>query len=75
MESYPRIKFTIAAIGIFVSYFCFGILQEQITRKNDYGGEKFIFIPTLVFVQCLWYTIFARGEKQIKMKTKINESE
>lgn len=62
-------KFIIAAVGIFFSYFYFGILQEKITRgrygdsRNEDGsyGEKFTYTLTLVGVQCLWNWIFAKG--------------
>lgn len=62
-------KFLICALGIFFSYFYFGILQEKITRgrygdaPNEDGthGEKFTFTLALVGIQCLWNWIFARG--------------
>lgn len=61
-----RLKCAIATIGIFVSYFIFGILQEEITRgkyENEYGeDEKFTFFMLLVGVQCIWFAIFAKGE-------------
>lgn len=60
-------KFIVAALGIFFSYFYFGILQEKITR-GKYGadedgglGEKFTFTLTLVGVQCLWNWLFVKG--------------
>lgn len=64
-----NIKLAIAASGIFVSYFYFGILQEKITRgkygsdQNEDGsiGEKFTYTLTLVGVQCFWNWIFAKG--------------
>lgn len=63
-------KFIIAAVGIFFSYFYFGILQEKITRgrygdnRNEDGsyGEKFTYTLTLVSVQCFWNWVFAKGE-------------
>lgn len=60
-------KFIIAAIGIFFTYFYFGILQEKITRSRygerteDGNYEKFTYTLTLVGVQCLWNWIFAKG--------------
>lgn len=68
-----RIKFAVAALGIFFSYFYFGILQEKITRgrygdnRNEDGshGEKFTFTLTLVGVQCLWNWIFAKGNENL----------
>lgn len=64
-------RFVVSALGIFFSYFYFGILQEKITRgkygANEDGnlGEKFTFTLTLVGVQCLWNWIFAKGRKDI----------
>ncbi|XP_062716777.1 solute carrier family 35 member B1 homolog [Aedes albopictus] len=57
-------KAIIAALGIFVCYFCFGIIQEKITRGR-YGdepqedgtrGEQFTYAQALVGVQfiCNW---------------------
>lgn len=66
---HERTKFIVAALGIFFSYFYYGILQEKITRgrygedRNEDGvySEKFTFTLTLVGVQCLWNWIFAKG--------------
>lgn len=71
-----RFKVGIAAIGIFVSYFYYGILQEKVTRskygdhRNEDGthGEKFTFALTLVGIQCLWNWIFAKGKQNVKRK-------
>lgn len=68
MELNPRVKFAIAAIGIFVCYFYFSILIEQITRKNKYidengKEEQFTYSLTLVLTQVLCYTIFAKGKR------------
>ncbi|KAG8231877.1 hypothetical protein J437_LFUL011782 [Ladona fulva] len=60
-----RIKFFGSALGIFVCYFYYGILQERITR-GKYGGkngeeeEKFVYALSLVLVQCVINFIFAR---------------
>lgn len=56
-----RAKFTACAVGIFVCYFFYGILQEKITR-GTYGenGEKFTYSLSLVFVQCVVNYVFAR---------------
>lgn len=65
-------KFIIYAVGIFVSYFYFGVLQEKVTRGkyleetiNENGtksvvNEKFTFALTLVFVQCLINYVVAK---------------
>lgn len=63
-------KFTVCALGIFLSYFYFGILQEKITRSrygdelNEDGtrGEVYTFTLALVFVQCLVNWLFAKGK-------------
>lgn len=61
-------KFIVTALGIFFSYFIYGILQEKVTRgkygadEEGNGGEKFTFTLTLVGVQCLWNWIFAKGK-------------
>uniref|UniRef100_A0A1A8G7X1 Solute carrier family 35 member B1 n=1 Tax=Nothobranchius korthausae TaxID=1143690 RepID=A0A1A8G7X1_9TELE len=54
-----RIRFIVCFLGVFVCYFYYGILQETITR-GDYGGEKFTFARTLVFIQCITSAIFAK---------------
>ncbi|PWA17778.1 hypothetical protein CCH79_00008333, partial [Gambusia affinis] len=54
-----RIRFIICFFGVFVCYFYYGILQETITRGN-YGGEKFTFARTLVFIQCIINSVFAK---------------
>lgn len=56
-----RARFTICAVGIFVCYFFYGILQEKITR-GKYGphGEKFTYSLSLVFVQCVVNYVFAK---------------
>ncbi|XP_020891867.1 solute carrier family 35 member B1-like [Exaiptasia diaphana] len=57
-----RFKFLICFLGIFVSYFYYGIIQEKITRA-PYGEnkEKFVFALTLVFVQCIVNALFAKA--------------
>lgn len=51
------------ALGIFVCYFVYGILQEKITKAN-YGDpekpEKFTHTLALVFVQCIINALFAK---------------
>merc|ERR1740131_133374 len=49
-------KFALCAVGIFVCYFYYGILQEKITRgKYVHEGkeERFTQITALVFFQCV----------------------
>lgn len=62
-----RMKCVIATIGIFVSFFIFGWLQEEITRSqyfNENGEkEKFEFFYVLVGILCIWYALFAKGKE------------
>ena len=61
MTSSRRFKLLFCAVGIFVCYFYFGMLQEKITR-GQYGddGEKFTYMFSLVFFQCLINYLFAK---------------
>ncbi|RWS31215.1 solute carrier family 35 member B1-like protein [Leptotrombidium deliense] len=54
-------KLIIYALGIFLCFFYFGILQEKITRTK-YGESKEYFKCTvaLVFIQCVINAIFAK---------------
>ncbi|SPP88397.1 solute carrier family 35 member B1 homolog [Drosophila guanche] len=63
-----RSRFLIYALGIFVCYFLYGIVQEKLTRGR-YGeqvqtdgsvGEQFTFALALVWVQCVCNYIFAK---------------
>ncbi|XP_044762788.1 solute carrier family 35 member B1 homolog isoform X2 [Coccinella septempunctata] len=66
-------KFVICALGVFVSYFYFGILQEKVTKgiysyeSIDENGEKtmkqekFTYVLALVFIQCIINYIVAYG--------------
>ncbi|XP_067005998.1 solute carrier family 35 member B1 [Anabrus simplex] len=56
-------KLVICALGIFVCYFYYGILQEKITRGTYGEGEnqeKFTCMLTLVFVQCIVNYLYAK---------------
>lgn len=56
-------KFIACAVGIFVCYFYYGILQEKITRGSygeDEHKEKFTCMLALVFFQCIVNYIFAK---------------
>ncbi|XP_050406369.1 solute carrier family 35 member B1 [Patella vulgata] len=59
------------ALGIFVCYFYYGILQEKIT-KGKYGegekNEKFVYTLSLVFVQCIINVCAAYSGKRIFQK-------
>ena len=60
----------ISAVGIFVCYFYFGIMQEKITRgrygtdENEDGtvGERFTYTLALVAVQCMFNYLFVKGK-------------
>lgn len=67
-------KVIIAAVGIFVCYFYFGIIQEKITRGR-YGdelqedgtrGEQFTYALALVGVQCICNWVFAKAMLVVK---------
>lgn len=55
--------------GIFVCYSIFGVLQEKIFRgrygdrinEDGKAGEGFSFPVAFVAVQCIVYTLFAKG--------------
>lgn len=59
------IKLISIALGIFLSYFVVGILQEKIMRvpyQNDDGtSEKFKFATTLVGVNFIFSFVFMKG--------------
>jgi len=62
MELGSKPKFLLCAVGIFVCYFYYGILQEKITRGKYGEGEeeeKFTSITALVFFQCVVNYIYA----------------
>ncbi|CAF2658453.1 unnamed protein product [Rotaria sp. Silwood2] len=53
-------KLLVSFLGIFVSYLVFGIVQESII-KGTYGkNEKFTFILSLVFFQCIFNAIASK---------------
>lgn len=56
-----RVKFVVAATGIFFTYFFVGILQEQITKGSYKNSKKFEYAFVLVGVQFIWNFIVARG--------------
>lgn len=63
MATSKHSKLLVCAVGIFVCYFYFGMLQEKITR-GQYGDEnnkeKFTYMFALVFVQCLLNYVFSK---------------
>ncbi|KAL5274123.1 SLC35B1 family protein [Megaselia abdita] len=67
-------KFLFYALGIFICYFVYGIIQERITRGkygeelNEDGsvGERFTLALALVWVQCVCNWLFAKGMLAVK---------
>lgn len=63
-------RFLVFALGIFICYFLYGIVQEKITRGrygqqlNEDGsvGERYTYALALVWIQCLCNFIFAKGQ-------------
>lgn len=56
-----KLKFIFYAGGIALSYWYFGIIQEKITRaKHEPGSERFTCTLTLVLMQCIFNTLFAK---------------
>lgn len=64
-----KVKLIITAVGIFVSYFIVGILQEKIMRgcyRNETGNcDKFKYELTLVGVQFIFSFTFIKGKFKI----------
>lgn len=62
MELGHNTRFAICALGIFVCYFYYGILQERITRGKYGEGpdeERFTCTLALVFFQCVVNYVYA----------------
>ena len=62
MEPGSKPKFALCAVGVFVCYFYFGILQERITRRKYGEGEyeeNFSAITALVFFLCVVNYLYA----------------
>ncbi|KAK2564803.1 Solute carrier family 35 member B1 [Acropora cervicornis] len=57
-------KLAVCFLGVFISYFYYGVVQEKITRA-DYGEkkEKFVYALSLVFIQCIVNALFAIAGK------------
>lgn len=55
------VKLLFYALGIFVCYFYYGVLQEEIT-KTQYGPkkEKFVYAQSLLFFSCIMNVLFAK---------------
>lgn len=71
----PKLKFLTYAAGIGLSYWYFGILQERITRtKHEPGSEKFTCTMSLVLMQCIFNTIFAKLILSYIMKQGVDKT-
>ncbi|XP_025018618.1 solute carrier family 35 member B1-like [Tetranychus urticae] len=66
------LKLIICALGIFVCYFYYGLLQEKITRSK-YGSddEKFVYPMCLVLCQCIVNAILAQIRKLSHSQEKL----
>lgn len=57
----PKLKFLLYACGIGVSYWAFGVVQEEISsKKHGPENEKFTCTLSLVLMQCIVNAIFAK---------------
>lgn len=66
-----NLKLLFCAAGIFICYFYYGMLQEKITRGQYGNNERFRYMCSLVFVQCLVNYIFAK----LLLLTVMNQGE
>lgn len=63
-----RLHLVAISIGLFCCYAIFGILQERIFRKGygstdeAAGEQQFTFSVTFVCLQCIFYSLFAKGK-------------
>lgn len=65
-----KLKLVGFALGIFVCYTIFGVLQEtvfrgrygdEINKEDGIPGERFTLSVAFVSIQCIVYTLFAKG--------------
>lgn len=58
-----KLQFTFYAIGIFVSFFCYGIIHEKITKTQytnpDGSVESFTYSTSLVTIYCIMNYFFS----------------
>lgn len=64
--SVSTLKLCIAALGVFLCFFAFGVFQERVTRREyvteGQQPEKFTYFQALVGFLCLFYYLCAQGE-------------
>ncbi|XP_069490479.1 solute carrier family 35 member B1 [Ambystoma mexicanum] len=73
-----RLRLIVCFLGVFACYFYYGILQESITRGKYGEGdnqEKFTYALTLVFIQCVFNTFFARLLIQFFEKDRVDRTQ
>lgn len=61
-----KLKLVAYAVGIFISFTVYGVLQEIIFRgsyggDHEVAGEKFTFSVAFVAIQCIVSSLFAKG--------------
>ncbi|CAF3534436.1 unnamed protein product [Adineta steineri] len=54
------VKLFACFLGIFVAYLLFGIVQESIVKKKYGENDKFTYILSLVFFQCIFNAIVSK---------------
>ncbi|CAF1217663.1 unnamed protein product [Adineta steineri] len=58
--SSSSVKLFACFLGIFVAYLLFGIVQESIVKKKYGENDKFTYILSLVFFQCIFNAIVSK---------------
>lgn len=56
----PSVRLIACFLGIFVAYLLFGIVQESIVQGKYGTNDKFTFIISLVFFQCIFNAIVSK---------------
>lgn len=75
--SVSTIKLCVAALGVFLCFFAFGVLQERVTRQTygteteESAPEKFTYFQALVGFLCLFYYLCAQGEEISELVTSV----
>lgn len=69
-----KVRLVIHAVGIFISFTIYGVLQEIIFRgrygaEHDHSGEKFTFSVAFVAIQCIVSSLFAKGLSRVLSQT------
>lgn len=63
-----KLRLVAFALGIFIAYALFGVMQERIFRgryrseaDESGNGERFTYSVAFVAIQCTVYSVFAKG--------------